>query len=293
MSTNKHKHILVKESIEVLELQDKLNLICEIFYEKLFLLEPKFKILLSDNKAALNRKFFTMFATFKGLKYLEIISEAIISIGLRHKNYGITDHFLFIMKKALMESLAAVFKEDFIIYEDAWLITLSEVSDLMKKGFSTKDNSFFVSKVRSISLNFIEELGGVAAITRVHKKFYDDIFEEPWLGQFFGGKDKVALVKRQTQFMIMCFGGKSEYTGETPALAHMHMYLTKEMILLREKLLREAILSEGITEELCNKWIEVDHFFGEGLIKKSVDECVLKCFGQAPAIVIKPKNYFQ
>lgn len=293
MSDNKHKRILVKECIENLESTDSINLLCEVFYKNLFLLEPKLKILFSENNATLNRKFFNMLVTFKGVKYLEKISEAIISMGVRHKNYGITEHFLLVTKEALMESLEEVLKADFFLYKDAWDSTFFEVSELMKLGVSIKDKSFPINRVKNIKSNFIEELGGAEAITRVHKKFYDDIFDEPWLGQFFGGKDKGALVKRQTQFMIMCFGGKSEYSGETPALAHMHMYLTKEMILLRERLLRTAILSEGIKEDLCDKWIEIDHFFGEGLIKKSVDECVLKCFGQAPAIVLKPKNYFQ
>lgn len=291
MLTNKQKRILVKECIENLESTDKLNLLCKVFYEKLFLLEPKLKIVLSNNEAALNRKFFSMFATFKGVKYLEIIAEAIIDMGVRHKSYGMTDHFLSIMKEALMNALSEVLKDDFKTYEDAWSSTILEVSELMKKGLGKKDKVFSVNKVRNIPPNFIEDLGGIEAITRVHKKFYDDIFEEPWLGQFFAGKDRGALVNRQTQFMVVCFGGYSEYGGETPALAHMHMYLTKEMILLREKFLREAILSEGIKEELCNKWIEVDHFFGEGLIKNSVDECVLKCIGQAPAVAIKPSNY--
>lgn len=291
MLTNKQKRILVKECIENLESTDKLNLLCKVFYEKLFLLEPKLKIVLSNNEADLNRKFFSMFATFKGVKYLEIISEALIDMGVRHKSYGMTEHFLSVMKDTLMSALSEVLKDDFKMYENAWSSTILEVSELMKKGLGKKGKFFSVNKVRNIQPNFIEELGGIEAITRVHKKFYDDIFEEPWLGQFFAGKDRGALVNRQTQFMVACFGGYSQYAGETPALAHMHMYLTKEMILLREKFLREAILSEGIKEELCNKWVEVDHFFGEGLIKNSVDECVLKCIGQAPAVAIKPSIY--
>lgn len=288
--SNNHR-VLVKECIEHIESDNKLNLLCEVFYEKLFLLEPKLKILLTNNKSDLNRKFFSMISTFKGVKHLNKISEAIISMGERHKSYGMTEYFLSVMNKALIESLSSVMNDKFNSYKEAWEMTYFEVSELLKKGSLTKDKNNPIIRVKNLNPNFIEEIGGIDVITRVHKKFYDDIFEEPWLGKFFDGKDKKSLVKRQTEFMLMSFGGNSEYHGETPSLAHMHMYLTEEMILTREILLKNAILSEGISEEICNKWIEVDHFFGVGLIKKSINECVLKCFGQAPIIAEKPLNY--
>lgn len=286
--------VLVKECIEYLESKNLINILCDEFYKNIFEIEPKLKILIPNNQADLNRKFFSMLATFKAVKHLEKISKAIIDMGARHKQYGITDNYLLSMKTSLIKSLNKVMKEDFDKYKYAWENTYSEVSELLKKGAKESiinKNTLLIDRVKNIPNNFIDILGGEEVITRVHIKFYDDIFEDTWLGQFFGGKDKKALVKRQTEFMIMCFGGKSEYFGETPPLAHMHMYLTEEMILARELILKKAIISEGISEELCEKWIEVDHFFGVGLIKNSIDDCVLKCFGQAPLVAKKPIDY--
>lgn len=91
--------------------------------------------------------------------------------------------------------------------------------------------------------------------------------------------------------MIAAFNGPNNYTGDTPAFVHMHMFITDEMLAVRNTLLKEAILAEGLSESIADRWLSVDHSFWRAIVKKSVDECVLKCVGQLPVVAKKPANY--
>lgn len=282
---------LLKECVELIE-SESINELCDIFYKKLFELEPKMKIILSENEIILKRKFFNMFSTFKSVKYIDKVHEIISQMGTRHKNYGVNEKHISLMKQPLFDSIREVLGEEkFSYYQRAWEIGYEEVENLFKEGIAKKDFNVIKKLGKIIDDDFLEKIGGIEAIRRVHVKFYDILFDEPWIGQFFAGKDPKSLVLKQTQFMAMCFGAKNDYKGETPAVAHMHMLITEEMIALREKILRKCILEEGINEELCDKWVEVDHFYGSFIIKNSKEECILKCMGQAPATANKPLLY--
>jgi hypothetical protein len=132
---------------------------------------------------------------------------------------------------------------------------------------------------------------GAEGIRKVHQRFYDVLFDEPWLGKFFYGKAKDVLVDKQTQFMVAAFGGESLYKGDTPAFVHMHMYITDEMSDLRQQILRQAIIAEGHSGSIADRWLKVDDSFRASIVKTSVDECVLKCVGQMPVVAQKPANY--
>jgi len=116
------------------------------------------------------------------------------------------------------------------------------------------------------------------------------MFDHPWLEQFFYGKSKEALIRKQTQFMVAAFGGENHYRGDTPAFIHMHMYITDEIADVRQEILKQAILDEGLSEDIAQRWLKVDGSFRRGIVKKSVDECVLKCFGQMPVVAKKPND---
>ena len=70
----------------------------------------------------------------------------------------------------------------------------------------------------------LEAVGGWDGILRVHTRFYEEIFEHPWLRIFFRGKHPDILAKKQTEFMVAAFGGENLYKGDTPAFVHMHMF---------------------------------------------------------------------
>lgn len=91
--------------------------------------------------------------------------------------------------------------------------------------------------------------------------------------------------------MTAAFNGPNNYSGDTPAFVHMHMFITDEMADIRETLLRKAILAEGLSATIADRWLAVDQSFRRAIVKKSVDECVLKCAGQMPVVAEKPTNY--
>jgi len=58
---------------------------------------------------------------------------------------------------------------------------------------------------------------------------------------FFDGHDKKAIELRQTQFMAEKMGAKNICPGKALPLAHRRMYITEELLVLRQGLLREAL----------------------------------------------------
>ena len=199
------------------------------------------------------------------------------------------------MQKALILALRDYHGDLFSIELDvAWNAVFSEVADIMAQAMEKIDRRH-VTRVNYDAEGYDKDLlidvNGEQGVFNVHQRFYDVIFEEPWLGQFFYGKSKEALVNKQTKFMVAAFGGENLYTGDTPAFMHMHMLITEEMISLRQKVLRQAILDEGFSDSVADRWLKVDDSFTESIVKGGADECVMKCLGQMPVMAKKPNGY--
>lgn len=135
------------------------------------------------------------------------------------------------------------------------------------------------------------EVGGMAAITRVHERFYTDMFADDWLGGFFATKNQASLVHKQTRFMAAAFGGPDEYRWESPALAHMHMHVSDEQADIRETYLRNAIRAEGFSASIEERWLATDQAFRPAIVKASETDCVLRHPGQMAVVVRKPIGY--
>ena len=142
-----------------------------------------------------------------------------------------------------------------------------------------------------MSDNLYNDIGGEEILNRVHRRFYEILFEDAWLGKFFTGKNPDVLVMKQTKFMMSCMGGPNEYQWETPAIAHMHMNISNELYDLRQSILKQCILDEGISEALAERWLEVDDSFRRALVKNSVEDCVTRVRGQIPIDIPKPAGY--
>ncbi|MCF6299325.1 MAG: hypothetical protein L3J01_05545 [Thiomicrorhabdus sp.] len=277
-------------------LGDGINTLSDEFYRILFQRNPKLREIMPDDTAALNNKFFNMLAVFKGVKHLEKIENSIKKLGQRHfLKYGAkTDHFDDI-RKALFLSLEIVLASKFDDkLRDAWEIVFDEVVSIMSGESSDEDSSekdISVAPVAGNDNGLLAEIGGRDAVYAVHQRLYDVLFDEPWLERFFYGKEKSVLVRKQTEFMVAAFGGENHYKGDTPALVHMHMMITEEQLNSRETALYHAMKDEGISDDLIVRWLQVDRGFWPGLIKQSVNECVLKCIGQRAIIIEKPLGY--
>ncbi len=117
-----------------------------------------------------------------------------------------------------------------------------------------------------------EAVGGLPVLERVHKRFYDKVYAHPWLGQFFEGHSQAAIELRQTQFMAEKMGSKHPYPGRDLPLAHRRMYISEELLKLRQALLREALEEEGVCEELITRWLRIDHAFWGKVGNASLEE---------------------
>lgn len=58
--------------------------------------------------------------------------------------------------------------------------------------------------------------------------------------------------------MVAAFNDANHSTGEAPAFGHMHRFITDEMADLREHILRQAILDEGRSASIADRWMKVD-----------------------------------
>jgi hypothetical protein len=46
-----------------------------------------------------------------------------------------------------------------------------------------------------------------------------------------------------------------------------------------------------LVKPIADRRLAIDQSFRPAIVKKSVDECVLKCVGQMPVVAEKPTNY--
>jgi len=288
-----HARELVRESIETLG--SRMNLLSVSFFTHLFRLEPSLQRVLSGSAVTLNRKFANTMATFKSVRRLESMVPAIESLTKRHFGYGMRIGHLHPFREALVEALAEQLRERFTNeLRQAWENVFDEIAGIMMSASQQHpewQGLYEEQEDPHLDTGLFNEIGGTKVIQRVHARFYDQMFDHPWLGRFFYGKNKEALIAKQTRFMVAAFGGPNEYVGEPPALAHMHMYITEEMALERERVLRHSILAEGLNVATAQRWLKIDRSFWPAINKNSTDECVTKCFGQAPLVIRKPDNY--
>lgn len=293
MSTE--NRLLVKACIE--RINPSIERISPLFYKALFRLDKHLESVFFGNVIILNRKFINMMATFKNVKHLESITGSVAKMGERHAlRYGAQIEHFPVMKQALEIALRQFLRDDYTdALQQAWSETFDEVAAIMQQAMSqlpaNQSDTVEHNPGNHYDHSLLNDIGGVAIVHSVHERFYDVLFKEPWLETFFFGKSKAVLIDKQTQFMVAAFGGENKYNGDTPAFLHMHMLITEEMLAVREKILRNAILEQGLPTEIADRWLAVDKAFHPAIVKKSVDECVLKCRGQIPIVAPKPANY--
>ncbi len=285
--------LLVKNCIE--QFSDDMETVSRLFYKELFHLDLQLKTVFPGNVVFLNRKFANMIATFKNVKHLENIRDSLAQMGERHAlQYRAEIRHFPLMKEALLLALAEYLGEAYDkALETAWIEVFDEVAAIMEQAMSAVDvqESADGRSTTGYDPDLLDKIGGEERVMTVHRRFYDVMFDEPWLEKFFFGKSKESLIIKQTQFMVAAFNGPNNYTGDTPAFVHMHMYITGEMADIREKILKASILAEGLSDSIAEKWLAVDRSFRPAVVKKSIDECVMKCKGQMPVTAEKPLGY--
>jgi hemoglobin len=124
--------------------------------------------------------------------------------------------------------------------------------------------------------SLFESIGGLAVLKKVHKIFYDKIYSDEWMCEFFKDIDQTIIENQQTDFMAQAMGGPNNYCGSFPIPAHQHIYITEELFDYRQKLLSMSLLEVGVSKDLADSWMKIDNAFRRSLIKKSVGDCKLR-----------------
>jgi hemoglobin len=122
-----------------------------------------------------------------------------------------------------------------------------------------------------VNQTLYEIVGGLPALQKVHKIFYDKVYAHAWLGQFFAGHDQKAIEDRQTSFMAEKMGGSAPYLGKELKLVHETMYITRELFEIRKALLEDSLQEAGVDEVLIMRWLKIDSAFKHHIIKDSVE----------------------
>jgi hemoglobin len=134
--------------------------------------------------------------------------------------------------------------------------------------------------------SLFDQVGGFPVLDRVHRVFYDKVYAHPWLGRFFVGHDQTALERRQTRFMAEKMGGEVEYLGKAPAMAHRHMYITRELYDLRHDLLRQTLEEVGVPDILRRRWLDIDYAFLGVIVKDSIADFYHNSFRYEQRVII-------
>jgi hemoglobin len=123
--------------------------------------------------------------------------------------------------------------------------------------------------------SLFDQVGSREIIEKIHKKFYDDLYDHPVLSKFFEETPQEIIEKQQTDFMIGSMGGPKSYRGKNPVKTHLNMYITEELFDLRHRILEKAIREVGtsLKDEVIERWLTIDYAFKSAIVKKSIDEC--------------------
>lgn len=137
-----------------------------------------------------------------------------------------------------------------------------------------------------------ELLGGRETLEKVHKTFYDKLYEDPWMKQFFSEIDQTHIENQQTDFMSMALGGPKVYMGALPIAAHKRIFIPEELFELRHNYLKESLKENHVPDHLAEKWLGIDRAFKKALVKSSVSECEKRFFTDEIVIHQNPANKF-
>jgi hemoglobin len=121
--------------------------------------------------------------------------------------------------------------------------------------------------------SLFEKLGGLPTLQKVHKIFYDKIYADAWIGQYFKEIKQEIIENQQTDFMAQAMGGPEKYCGAFPIPAHQHMNINEELFEHRHQMLKDSLKEAGVAPEHAEAWLKIDGAFKKGILKNSVADC--------------------
>lgn len=275
------------------------------FLDRLYTLAPSARRLMPTPDAE-RRKFNAMLANLGSGRAFEDWEFMVAKLGQRHDGYGVDPGQVLPLGNALLATAERHDPACTPATLAAWEAVLGEYFRVLLRALRQAAERREGQAVATPGVGqgdepqveqgadarpLIELIGGEAVVTAVHRRFYEVLFEDPWIGIFFYGKSIDSLVLKQTKFMLAAFGGANEYRWEAPDVAHAHMYVTAEQADVREVVLRNAIRAQGLSQEIEDRWLATDQSFRPAIVKEQLDECRMRVPGQVPVQARKPAGY--
>lgn len=106
----------------------------QLFYTRLFTLDPSLKHLFRGDMKEQGRKLMSMIGfAVKSLSRLEDLLPGLRALGQRHANYGVRDEHYATVGQALLSTLQEGLGEDFTTeVKDAWVAAYTVLANTMK-----------------------------------------------------------------------------------------------------------------------------------------------------------------
>ena len=126
--------VLVKESWDkIVPIADKA---AEIFYQRLFELDPALEPLFKNDMAKQRKMLMQMISkSVRSLDQLESLIPTLQELGRRHAGYGVKEKDYDSVAKALIWTLATGLGEDFTEeLQNAWIVTYAIIATTMKNA---------------------------------------------------------------------------------------------------------------------------------------------------------------
>ena len=126
---------------------------------------------------------------------------------------------------------------------------------------------------REDKLQQFEQMGGTQMIEKITSIFYDKVYEHDWLKLYFEQIPQEHIERQQNAFMTGALGGPNLYCGQTPPVAHKHMYITHALFETRQELLDEAFKEANASDVLIERWQRIDDAFFNRIVKHAPEQC--------------------
>lgn len=78
------------------------------------------------------------------------------------------------------------------------------------------------------------------------------------------------------------------FGGRLPHHAHAHIFVTEELFLVRNDLLRDSLIEAGVPAKEREEWLNIDRAFKRAIVKQSPDACIKRFVDEDVIVIEKP-----
>jgi hemoglobin len=100
-----------------------------------------------------------------------------------------------------------------------------------------------------MSESLFHKYGGFSRIAGIVHEFYRKVNLDDEFTHYFEGINMERLIRHQTDFLCLVFGGPVPYSGRDLELVHRKLGITYEHFVLITDLLEETLEEDGIEDE--------------------------------------------